>query len=172
MKAVDPNSLPYRPCVGVMLLNHEGKVWIGNRIASNNTEYSGSPKLWQMPQGGIDDGEEPETASLRELYEETGVSSVILIAQSDGWLTYDLPDHLMGIGLKGKFRGQKQKWFVYRFDGDVSEIQINPPPENHKAEFDDWRWEELANLPDLVVEFKRELYLELVERFKDVAVPV
>jgi len=103
MTVVEADQLPYRPCVGVMLLNADGKVWIGHRTATNNTEYSGSPKLWQMPQGGIDKDEDPQAASLRELYEETGVSSVQLIDQTDGWLFYDLPTHLIGIGLKGSF---------------------------------------------------------------------
>lgn len=163
-----PNSsgdLPYRPCVGIMVLNHENKVWIGRRIAEANTEYSGAPKRWQMPQGGVDKGEDPKPASLRELYEETGIHSVSLIAQTDDWLTYDLPEHLLGTGLKGKFRGQKQKWFVYRFEGDDSEISINPPPDGHKAEFDQWRWEEIKNLPDLIIEFKRPIYEDLVSRF-------
>ncbi|MEM9677623.1 MAG: RNA pyrophosphohydrolase [Pseudomonadota bacterium] len=171
MKIVEADTLPYRPCVGVMLLNADGKVWIGRRTATNNTEYSGSSKLWQMPQGGIDKGEDPQTASLRELYEETGVSSVQLVDQTDNWLFYDLPEHLIGIGLKGKFRGQKQMWFVYRFVGDESEIRISPPPDGHKAEFDDWRWENLAVLPELVVNFKRDIYTRLADRFETTAKP-
>ncbi|MEM1039978.1 MAG: RNA pyrophosphohydrolase [Pseudomonadota bacterium] len=168
---MDADTLPYRPCVGVMLLNANGKVWIGHRTATNNTEYSGSPKLWQMPQGGIDKGEDPQAASLRELYEETGVSSVELIDQTDDWLFYDLPTHLIGTGLKGRFRGQKQMWFVYRFEGNESEIRISPPPDGHKAEFDDWRWESLDALPDLVVDFKRDIYAELAEQFEAIAKP-
>lgn len=169
---VDPDSLPYRRCVGVMLVNAAGKVWIGHRTTTNNTEYSGSAKLWQMPQGGIDKGEDAGAASLRELYEETGVSSVSLLGQTEDWLLYDLPDNLIGIGLKGKFRGQKQKWFAYRFEGDEAEIRISPPPDGHKAEFDAWKWEDLSSLPDLVVEFKRDLYTQLVERFRDLAKPL
>ncbi len=166
----DPASLPYRPCVGVMVLNNEGKVWIGQRIKEGNTEYSGSPKLWQMPQGGIDKGEKPRKAALRELYEETGIESVELIEKTGDWLIYDLPKDLWGKGLKGKYRGQKQKWFVYRFTGDESEIRINPPPDGHSAEFNDWRWADISELPDLIVEFKREIYEELVRRYSGLAV--
>lgn len=166
-----PESLPYRPCVGVIVVNRDGQVWIGHRTATNNTEYSGSPRLWQMPQGGIDKGEDAAKASLRELYEETGISSVSLMGESHEWLFYDLPKHLLGIGLKGKYRGQKQKWFVYRFEGDESEIRINPPPDGHKPEFDAWKWEDLAALPDMVVEFKRDLYTQLVNQFGDLAKP-
>lgn len=171
MTKPDPLSLPYRPCVGVMVLNSEGKVWIGHRTTEYNTEYSGSPKLWQMPQGGIDEGEAPKTASLRELYEETGISTVSYVAETEDWLTYDLPPHLLGVGLKGKFRGQKQMWFVYRFEGDASEIRISPPPDGHKAEFDDWRWEDLEKLPELVVDFKADIYRSLVSLFAEIAKP-
>lgn len=165
-----PADLPYRPCVGVMVLNGDGKVWIGQRIKEGNTEYSGSPKLWQMPQGGIDKGEKPKKAALRELYEETGIESVELLEKTDDWLTYDLPRSLWGKGLKGKYRGQKQKWFVYRFTGDEAEIRINPPPDGHSAEFNDWRWADIGELPDLIVEFKRGIYEELVTRFSRLAV--
>jgi len=162
-------DLPYRPCVGVMVLNDAGKVWAGQRIKEGNTEYSGSPKLWQMPQGGIDKGEKPKAAALRELYEETGITSVELLAKTDDWLTYDLPKAMWGIGLRGKYRGQKQKWFVYRFTGDESEIRINPPPDGHSAEFSDWRWTDITELPNLIVEFKRGIYEELVRRYSGLA---
>lgn len=160
------DDLPYRPCVGIMVLNAQGKVWIGQRISETNTEYEDSSKRWQMPQGGVDKGEDPEPASLRELYEETGIKSVTLLATTEDWLTYDLPIHLLGKGLKGKYRGQKQKWFAYRFEGEESEVAINPPPDDHSAEFDDWRWEDMENLPNLIVEFKRELYEQVVQRFQ------
>lgn len=162
-------ELPYRPCVGIMVLNAAGKVWIGRRIKEGNTEYSGSPKLWQMPQGGIDKHEDPKAAGLRELFEETGMSSVTLLAETADWLTYDLPADMIGIGLRGKYRGQKQKWYAYRFEGDELEIAINPPPEGHSAEFDQWRWEDMASLPSLIVEFKQDLYRQVVERFKHLA---
>lgn len=163
--ADDFQHLPYRPCVGIMVLNNDGKVWIGERLSEANSEYSGSPKRWQMPQGGIDKGEDPEPAALRELYEETGISSVELLDKTDDWLTYDLPEHLLGVGLKGKYRGQKQMWFAYRFTGNENEIAINPPPDGHSAEFDAWRWEDMNQLPDLIVEFKQGLYRQVVERF-------
>lgn len=159
------DHLSYRPCVGIMLLNSDRKVWIGRRISEGNTEYSGSPKRWQMPQGGIDKNENPEVASMRELKEETGVTSVTLLAQTENWLTYDLPEHLLGSGLKGKFRGQKQMWFAYEFTGKDSEIQIDPPANDEPAEFDQWRWEDMKNLPDLIVDFKRGLYEQVVKEF-------
>ena len=158
-------DLPYRPCVGVALFHPDGRVWAGRRMKAGNTEYSGSPKLWQFPQGGIDDGEEPEAAALRELYEETGVSSVTLLGRSDGWLRYDLPPEMIGIGLKGRYRGQEQAWFAYRFDGDESEIRILPPPDGHKPEFDAWEWTDIATMPDRIVPFKRGIYEALVEQF-------
>ena len=162
---MNPDDLPYRPCVGVILFNRDGLVWAGRRMREGNTEYSGSPKLWQFPQGGIDDGEEPEPAALRELYEETGVSSVSLLATSRGWLTYDLPREMLGIGLKGRFRGQRQLWFAYRFEGAESEIRIQPPPDGHKPEFDAWEWVRLADMPERIVEFKRPVYEALVREF-------
>lgn len=166
---MNPEDLPYRPCVGVMVLNHEGLVWAGRRLKEGNTEYSGSPLLWQMPQGGIDKGEEPIEAAWRELYEETGIKSASLIEEAPQWLHYDLPKDMLGIGLKGKYRGQKQRWFAFRFEGDESEIQINPPPAGHSAEFDQWAWKPMDELPNLIVPFKRDVYLGVVEAFKHLA---
>ncbi|KPB00139.1 RNA pyrophosphohydrolase [Ahrensia marina] len=168
-KPMRAEDLPYRPCVGVMILNKEGLVWAGRRIKEGNTEYSGSPLLWQMPQGGIDKGETPIEAAERELYEETGMSSVSLIEEAPQWYTYDLPAHMIGIGLKGKFRGQKQRWFAYRFLGEDSEVQINPPPGGHSAEFDQWAWKPMAELPDLIVPFKRGVYENVVAAFAHLA---
>src|SRR3954452_10899920 len=112
---VDPETLPYRPCVGIMVLNPDGLVWAGRRIAEENSEYDGSPLLWQMPQGGIDKDEDPLPAARRELFEETGIESATLLAEAPRWINYDLPRELVGIGLKGKYRGQTQKWFAFRF---------------------------------------------------------
>lgn len=163
--ASDPRELPYRPCVGVMVLNAEGKVWVGQRLAIDNSEYDGNPQLWQMPQGGIDEGEDWEEAARRELYEETGIRSIELLGQAPDWITYDLPEHLIGIGLKGKFRGQKQRWFAYRFTGDESEIAIDPPPDGHAAEFEAWKWAEMKDLPEMVVAFKKGVYRDVVAAF-------
>jgi putative (di)nucleoside polyphosphate hydrolase len=165
-KPVDPETLPYRPCVGVMVLNRDGLVWAGRRIALGDSEMAGSSKLWQMPQGGIDEGENPLPAAYRELYEETGMKSVSLLAEAPVWLNYDLPKDLMGIALKGKYRGQTQKWFAFRFEGDESEIAINPPPGGHEPEFDRWEWKRMDELPDLIVPFKRPLYEKVVAAFR------
>ena len=162
----DPADLPYRPCVGVMILNKAGLVWAGRRIAEGNSEYDGSPQLWQMPQGGIDKGEDPKAAAYRELYEETGMQSVTLLAEAPEWIKYDLPAHLIGIGLKGKYRGQTQRWFAFRFEGDDSEVAINPPPGGHEAEFDAWEWKRMQDLPGLIVPFKRAVYDEVVAQFQ------
>lgn len=163
---VQAEDLPYRPCVGVMVINSEGLVWAGRRIAEGNSEYDGSPQLWQMPQGGIDKGEDPTTAAYRELYEETGMRSVTLLGQSRNWINYDLPSHLIGIGLKGKYRGQTQRWFAFRFEGSEDEIQINPPPGGHSAEFDAWEWKPIGELPNLIVPFKRNVYDQVVAEFE------
>lgn len=168
-KKNSPDDLPYRPCVGIMVLNAEGKVWVGRRLDEGNTEYSGDPMLWQMPQGGLDKGEDAWEGALRELYEETGITSVELIEQAEGWIKYDLPADRIGIGLRGKFRGQKQRWFAVRFTGDESEIRINPPPDGHSAEFDDWRWADMADLPSMIVAFKRPAYEAVVNAFKHLA---
>lgn len=162
-------DLPYRPCVGIMVLNRDGLVWAGRRIPEGNSEYDGSPQLWQMPQGGIDDGEKPLVAAIRELYEETGMKSVTLLAETRGWVNYDLPAHLIGIGLKGKYRGQTQKWFAFRFDGSESEIAINPPPGSHQAEFDAWEWKPMQELPGLIVPFKRGVYDQVIGEFAHLA---
>jgi putative (di)nucleoside polyphosphate hydrolase len=168
-RPVRAEDLPYRPCVGIMVLNRQGLVWSGRRIALGNSEYDGSGQLWQMPQGGIDKGEDPQAAALRELYEETGMRSVSLLMEAPEWIHYDLPDHLIGIGLRGKFRGQAQRWFAYRFEGDDSEIAINPPPGGHEPEFDEWAWKPMHELPGLIVPFKRKVYDEVVGIFSSLA---
>ncbi|MFN4272348.1 MAG: RNA pyrophosphohydrolase [Aliihoeflea sp.] len=169
MKKVKADSLPYRPCVGVMVLNREGLVWAGRRIAETDTEMAGTDMLWQMPQGGIDEGEDPLPAARRELHEETGISSVSLLAEAPDWIYYDLPEHLVGIAFKGKYRGQKQRWFAFRFEGDESEIAINPPPGGHEPEFDAWAWKKMEDLPNLIVPFKRKVYEDVVAAFRHLA---
>ncbi len=165
-KIVRAEDLPYRPCVGVMVINRDGLVWAGRRIPEENSEYDGSPQLWQMPQGGIDKGEEPLEAAWRELYEETGIKTASLLAEAPDWINYDLPAQLIGIGLKGKYRGQTQRWFAFRFEGYEDEIAINPPPGGHAAEFDAWEWKRMEELPELIVPFKREVYRKVVEAFR------
>jgi len=121
---------------------------------------------WQMPQGGIDDGEHPQDAALRELHEETNVTSIRVLGQSADWLTYDLPAQIRGKALKGRYRGQKQKWFVLAFDGDESEIDVLKPGGGlHKAEFSDWKWVDFHEVSDLIVPFKRHVYEALVAEF-------
>jgi putative (di)nucleoside polyphosphate hydrolase len=166
---IDPETLPYRPCVGLMVLNGGGLVWVGHRIAEPDSEFAGATQLWQMPQGGIDKGEEPLQAAERELYEETGMRSVSLLAEAPHWINYDLPEHLVGVAFKGRYRGQTQKWFAFRFHGDESEIKINPPPGGHTAEFDKWAWRPMPDLPDLIVPFKRKLYEDVVATFRHLA---
>ena len=155
-------ELPYRPCVGIILVNKDGLVWIGRRLPKWSEDKSAF--IWQMPQGGIDTGEDVRVAALRELEEETGVQSVDVVAESTQWLSYDLPDSLVGVALKGKYRGQTQRWFVMRFRGDDSEIKIEAR-NGHKQEFDSWRWAPLHELPDLIVPFKRGSYEALITEF-------
>ncbi|BDA86611.1 RNA pyrophosphohydrolase [Aureimonas sp. SA4125] len=162
----DATDLPYRPCVGIMVLNAEGRVWVGRRLVEEKGEMEGATALWQMPQGGIDRDEDPLAAAHRELYEETGMRSVQLLGQSAGWIDYDLPPHLVGIALKGKYRGQTQKWFAFRFEGDESEIAINPPPGGHSAEFEAWDWKSMDDVLTLVVPFKRRVYDQVVTEFR------
>lgn len=121
---------------------------------------------WQMPQGGIDPDEAPLAAAERELYEETNIRSVALLGESDRWLTYDIPASLIGVAWKGRYRGQRQKWFAFRFDGDESEIDVvRPGGGGHKPEFEAWRWERLERAPGLVVPFKRSVYEAVAAEF-------
>jgi putative (di)nucleoside polyphosphate hydrolase len=152
--------LPYRPCVGVMLINAEGRVFVGRR--SDRSEEGVDSTWWQMPQGGLDEGEEPEAGARRELAEETGVTSARFLARTRDWLTYDLPNELIGIAWEGRYRGQKQLWFAARFEGSESEIDLDPR-EGHDQEFDAWQWVTLTELPTLVVPFKRQVYLRVIE---------
>ncbi len=152
--ASDPR--PYRRGVGAMLMNDRGLVWVGQRLrkVGEQLDYP-----WQMPQGGLDDGEDPREAVRRELAEETGVVNAEIIAETEDWLSYDLPPEVSRRIWKGRFRGQAQKWFVLRFLGREAEIDLNA---HDKPEFDAWRWVAMAGLPNLVVPFKRPMYARIV----------
>jgi putative (di)nucleoside polyphosphate hydrolase len=155
-------DLPLRPCVGIMLINRHGRAWIGQRRPRWIPEDAGP--IWQMPQGGILPGEPPRDAALRELYEETGVRSVTILAEAPRWLTYRLPDYLLGIALKGRYSGQRQRWFAMRFLGDDSEISLIPP-QGGKAEFETWRWADISELSSLALPFKRPVYEAVIREF-------
>lgn len=154
----DRAGLPYRRGVGAVLINSNGLVFAGRRLGA----YS---EAWQMPQGGIDEGESPDQAVLRELEEETGTDKAEIIAESRAWLTYDLPDDLIGVVWGGLYRGQIQKWFALEFTGLDDDIDINA---HDKPEFSEWRWVALEKLPGLIVPFKRRLYDDILAEFKDV----
>jgi putative (di)nucleoside polyphosphate hydrolase len=156
-------DLPYRPCVGVMVLNRKGLAFIGRRI--DGPEHIDLTHAWQMPQGGIDSGEDAWTAAARELHEETNIRSVERIAEIAEWLRYDIPRKIVGQAWKGKYRGQTQKWFAVRFTGADSEIDVENPGGSHEPEFSTWRWEPMQNIPELVVPFKRAVYDRVVREF-------
>ena len=153
----DPAGLPYRPCVGVVLVNPAGLIFAGQR------KDSASP-AWQMPQGGIDDGEKPRAAALRELWEETGITAdlVTYAAKMKGWVTYDLPPDLLGHVWGGKYRGQRQKWFLYRFDGEDDRIRID----GDHPEFSAWCWIAADRMVAEIVPFKRAVYAQVVAAFR------
>lgn len=155
----DPAGLPYRPCVGVMLVNAEGRVFVGQRIDSKEGD------AWQMPQGGIDEGEELHPAALRELEEETGVTPdlVTILAESREEYLYDLPDNLIGKLWGGRYRGQRQRWLLVRFNGEDEQIRLDA---HAHPEFLAWRWVEPEQLPDLIVPFKKRVYRQVVEEFR------
>ena len=150
-------DLPYRSGVGIVVLDKNNKVFVARRIDN--------PKnFWQMPQGGVDNNEDFLTAAFRELDEETSIKSVKLIKELDGFITYNLPDHLLGIIWKGKYKGQTQKWFVMRFIGEDSEININ----TKHPEFLEWKWVELSEITKLVVNFKLNLYQEVQRKVEKI----
>ncbi len=154
MSPEDIARLPYRPGVGVMLLNRGHKVFVAQRI---DTPFA----AWQMPQGGIDHGERPRDAALRELEEEIGTSKAEIIGESDGWLTYDLPPALIPKVWSGRYRGQSQKWFLLRFLGEDSDIRIDTA----EPEFSEWKWVAPGTLADFIVPFKRQLYRDILAEF-------
>ncbi|WP_455474364.1 RNA pyrophosphohydrolase [Bartonella sp. B30(2025)] len=161
-------ALPYRKCVGILVFNREGKVWIGRRVTVHTTHVDTEVSdCWQLPQGGIDDDEEPLDAARRELYEETGIRSVTLLKEAKNWFQYDFPQEFAGRGLSRKYRGQRQKWFAFQFTGEISEIAINPPPDGNTAEFDKWRWIDLEALPLMIISFKKQVYIKVVNEFRD-----
>jgi len=156
----------YRPCVGAVLFNHEGLVWIGKRVSDSNDSLD---YAWQMPQGGIDVGEEPKVAVMRELEEETGTDNADIIRESAHWFSYDLPQHLLGNTRKGSFKasfkGQTQKWFALRFKGTDSQFNLS---QHEKPEFSEWRWVRLKEVPELIVPFKSDVYKSVVAEFRDI----
>ncbi len=154
----------YRPCVGIALFNRDGRVFVGRRRVG--AKEGPLRHAWQMPQGGIDPGEAEADAALRELYEETNISSVVPLGEARDWLSYDIPTPLAGLAWKGRYVGQRQKWFAFRFTGEESEIDVKRPGGGkHKPEFGVWRWEDLQRVPKLVVPFKRAVYEKVVEEF-------
>lgn len=151
---MDKASLPYRLNVGAVLFSGDGRVFVGQR--------KGFPDSWQLPQGGVDDGENTHKAVLRELQEEIGTNKAEIIGEHPEWLFYDLPPHLLGVAWGGKYRGQKQKWFALRFTGTDQDIRLDA---DAHPEFEAWQWVKLADLPTLAVAFKRDIYARLVQDF-------
>jgi putative (di)nucleoside polyphosphate hydrolase len=158
-------ELPYRPCVGMMVINRAGLVFVGRR--KDGPEHVDATHIWQMPQGGVDKDEDPWPAALRELHEETSIRSVKRLAEVDEWLSYDIPANIAGQAWNGKYRGQTQKWYALAFTGNDREINIAPP--GHKPEFIEWRWEPMKNLPELIIPFKRKVYERVVREFSHLA---
>ncbi len=160
-------TLPYRPNVGAVLFNRNGLVFVARRADLPHAE--GAPGQWQLPQGGIDEGEDPGTAVLRELEEEIGTARATIIGEHPEWLHYDLPPALIGTALGGRFRGQRQRWFALRFTGEDADVRLDLDPH---PEFDAWRWVALQELPGLAVAFKQPIYAALAASFAGFAVPV
>ncbi len=147
-------DLPYRRCAGIMLLNDQGKVFVAKRIDT-------AVEAWQMPQGGIDENEDPKQAAIRELEEETGIIDISVIAEHEEWLSYDLPDELYGKVWKGRYSGQTMKWFVMRFLGSDEDINID----TEHAEFSSWKWADIHDLPDIIIPFKKDMYETLSQSY-------
>ena len=167
---MDQSPLPYRRCVGIALFNRAGRVFVARRRGEAGPEHVRGPYRWQMPQGGIDPGEEPIEAAIRELFEETNVRSATLIAEASEWFTYDLPREMLQRAWRGGYRGQTQRWFALRFTGQDSEINVKRPGGgSHASEFDEWRWEDLALTPELIIPFKKPVYERVVNAFGHIA---
>lgn len=156
----DLAALPYRPCVGIMLANRSGQIFVAQRLDNKDSPWR---DCWQMPQGGIDEGEDARTAAIRELTEETGIVPALadILGEYPGDLLYDLPDDLMGKIWGGKYRGQSQRWFLMRFTGEDQDINIA----TEHPEFSDWKWTDPATLVELIVPFKRDIYRQLLNHF-------
>ena len=150
----------YRPNVGVVLFNPDGRVWLGKRAATPG------PWCWQFPQGGVDEGEDLETAARRELVEETGARTITPLARTEGWITYDFPPEARGAKIARGWKGQKQAWFAFRFDGEEAEFDLSA---HAHPEFETWRWGYLAEAPELIVPFKRGAYEQVARAFADFA---
>lgn len=148
----------YRAGVGIVLINEDGKIWVGRRI-----DMPAGWSAWQMPQGGIDADETPRQAALRELYEETGTDKAEFVAETRDWLRYDLPEPIRSAAWGGRYRGQRQKWFLLRFIGHDGDIDLG----RHEAEFDTWKWVIPTELPGLIVDFKRPVYVALLDEFRE-----
>jgi putative (di)nucleoside polyphosphate hydrolase len=162
MESAPPDLSLYRPNVGVVLFNRDGKVWFGRRA---NTD---APHNWQFPQGGVDAGEALYDAAMRELREETGVSSARLLGRTQDWMAYDFPQGWTGSKALRGWRGQKQVWFALKFEGDDAEVNLNA---HEPPEFDAWRWADLEETVDLIVPFKRAAYEQVIAAFRPFAVP-
>ncbi|MBT3660048.1 MAG: RNA pyrophosphohydrolase [Rhodospirillaceae bacterium] len=155
-------ELPYRRGVGAALFNGKGEVWVGRRIAKIGQDLE---NYWQLPQGGIDHDEAPSEAVFRELLEETGTNRASIVAETEGWLTYDLPADLQGVAWGGHYRGQEQKWFALSFNGDDGDFKLDA---HDDPEFDAWQWVEFSTLPSLIVPFKRGIYEGIVGEFANI----
>ena len=160
------SDLPYRPNVGAVLFNRDGLIFVARRADMPNAE--GPAGGWQLPQGGIDEGEDPRVAVFRELEEEIGTRKAEVIGEHPDWLTYDLPPNLLGIAWRGRYRGQRQRWFAMRFTGKDSDIDLG----THEPEFSSWKWLAIEELPQVIVPFKRDSYSKVVAAFHHLARPV